>query len=54
MKVRLSEKVSEIFGQVSEKTKLESLAGLPLSTGTQLFIYPLAAKTDQSERSEWT
>ena len=28
MKVRLSEKVSEIFGQVSEKTKLESLAGL--------------------------
>ena len=27
-KVRLSEKVSEIFGQVNEKTKLESLAGL--------------------------
>jgi len=27
-KVRLSEKVSEIFVQVSEKTKLESLAGL--------------------------
>ena len=32
MKVRLSEKVSEIFGQVSEKTKLESLAGLIAAT----------------------
>ena len=27
-KVRLSEKTSEILGQVSEKMKLESLAGL--------------------------
>ena len=30
-KVRLSEKTSEILGQVSEKMKLESLAGLDLT-----------------------
>ena len=32
-KVRLSEKTSEILGQVSEKMKLESLAGLPECDG---------------------
>ena len=37
-KVRLSEKTSEILGQVSEKMKLESLAGLPCEDVDELSI----------------
>ena len=36
-KVRLSEKTSEILGQVSEKMKLESLAGIPECNGLSQF-----------------